>query len=197
MIHYINGPITELSPFSVVIDCNGVGYSVQISLMTFSKIQHLKDCKLFVEHMYLRDAMPKHYGFYDIEERDLFRKLISVSGVGGSAATLMLSSLSTQEITLAINSGNVTLLKSIKGIGDKTAQRIIVDLQGKLGKVEQGMTPTLNLSTNKTKEEALLALTTLGFPKNVSEKALEKAYLHLGGSSDSVEQLLKIALKHM
>jgi len=132
-----------------------------------------------------------------MEERDLFRKLISVSGVGGGSAILMLSSLSANEIAGAINTANVALLKSIKGIGEKTAQRIVVDLKGKMGKHEGGISQIMNPSYNKNKEEALMALVTLGFPKAVAEKAVEKAIKQQGVASDNVELLIKSALKNM
>jgi Holliday junction DNA helicase RuvA len=152
--------------------------------------------KLFVESVYVRDDNPKHYGFYDEEERDLFRKLISVSGVGGASAILMLSSLSAGEIAGAINTANVSLLKSVKGIGDKTAQRIVVDLKGKMGKHEGGISQILTQSYNKNRDEALMALVTLGFPKVAAEKALEKAIKQQGVSTENVEILIKAALKN-
>jgi Holliday junction DNA helicase RuvA len=141
--------------------------------------------------------IPRYFGFADIEERDLFRKLISVSGVGGGSAILMLSSLSAAEIAGAINTANVALLKSIKGIGEKTAQRIVVDLKGKMGKHEGGISQILNPSYNKNRDEALMALVTLGFPKLVAEKAIEKATKQQGVATDNVELLIKAALKNM
>jgi len=152
--------------------------------------------QLFVESVFIRDDNPRYYGFADEEERDLFRKLISVSGVGGASALLMLSSMSAPEIAGAINTANVTLLKSIKGIGDKTAQRIVVDLKGKMGKHEGGMSQILAVSYNKNRDEALMALVTLGFPKIAAEKALEKAIKQQGISTDNVELLIKAALKN-
>ena len=145
----------------------------------------------------MRDDNPRYFGFYTTDERDLFRKLISVSGVGGSSAMLMLSSLAPAEIAGAINTANVALLKSIKGIGEKTAQRIVVDLKGKLGKHEGGISQILTPSYNKNKEEALMALTTLGFPRATAEKAIEKSLKQQGVSSESVEALIKTALKNL
>jgi Holliday junction DNA helicase RuvA len=132
----------------------------------------------------------------DEEERDLFRKLISVSGVGGGSALLMLSSLSAGEIAGAINTANIVMLKSIKGIGEKTAQRIVVDLKGKMGKHEGGISQILTTSYNKNRDEALMALVTLGFPKTSAEKAIEKAVKQQGIDTDNVEQLIKAALKN-
>jgi holliday junction DNA helicase RuvA len=197
MISYITGQISELNPAIAVIETNGVGYGLLISLTTYSQIQGKATAKLFVESVYIRDDNPKHYGFADNEERELFRKLISVSGVGGGSAILMLSSMSAPEIAGAINTANVALLKSIKGIGEKTAQRIVVDLKGKMGKHEGGISQIMNPSYNKNKDEALMALVTLGFPKMVAEKAIEKATKQQGVSTDNVEQLIKSALKNM
>jgi Holliday junction DNA helicase RuvA len=197
MITYVNGQIAELNPALAVIETNGVGYGLLISLTTYSQIQGKPTAKLFVESVYVRDDNPRYFGFADMEERDLFRKLISVSGVGGGSAILMLSSLTAPEIAGAINTANVALLKSIKGIGEKTAQRIVVDLKGKMGKHEGGIAQILNPSYNKNKEEALMALITLGFPKLVAEKAIEKATKQQGISTDNVELLIKSALKNM
>ncbi len=197
MISYINGQIAELNPAYAVVESNGVGYGLLISLTTYTAIQGKTSAKLFVESVYVRDDNPRYYGFADSEERELFRKLISVSGVGGGSALLMLSSLSPVEIAGAINTANVTMLKSIKGIGEKTAQRIVVDLKGKMGKHEGGISQILTTSYNKNKDEALMALMTLGFPKMTAEKAIEKAIKQQGVGTDNVELLIKSALKNM
>ncbi|MGZ3920041.1 MAG: Holliday junction branch migration protein RuvA [Bacteroidia bacterium] len=196
LVNYIKGYITSKNPAHIVIEAGGIGYGLLISLNTFSKIADQKEAQLFVESVYVRDDNPRYYGFYDEEERELFRKLISVSGVGGGSALLMLSSLSAPEIAGAINTANVAMLKSIKGIGDKTAQRIVVDLKGKMGKHEGGITQILSNSYNKNKDEALMALITLGFPKPSAEKALEKAIKQQGIGTDNVELLIKAALKN-
>lgn len=196
LINYIKGHITSKNPAHVVIETGGIGYGLLISLNTYSKIADQKEAQLFIESVYVRDDNPRFYGFYDEEERELFRKLISVSGVGGASALLMLSSMSAAEIAGAINTANVALLKSIKGIGDKTAQRIVVDLKGKLGKHEGGISQILTPSYNKNRDEALLALVTLGFPKAAAEKAIEKAVKQQGVSTDNVEVLIKSALKN-
>lgn len=197
MISYIEGNISELNPAAVTVETNGVGYSLLISLNTYSAFAGKEKVKIFIESVFVRDDNPRYYGFYNTDERDLFRKLISVSGVGGASAMLMLSSLSPSEIAGAINTANVTLLKSIKGIGEKTAQRIVVDLKGKLGKHEGGISQILSSSYNKNKEEALMALTTLGFPRTAAEKAIEKSLKQQGISSENVEQLIKAALKNL
>lgn len=197
MVNYVNGQIAELNPAQAVIDCNGVGYGFFISLNTYSQLQGKTVAKLYAESVYIRDDNPKYFGFVDTEERELFRKLISVSGVGGSSALLMLSSLTAPEIAGAINTANVALLKSVKGIGEKTAQRIVVDLKGKMGKHEGGISQILSTSYNKNKEEALMALVTLGFQKLAAEKAIEKSIKQQGVSTENVEQLIKSALKNM
>lgn len=197
MISYIEGNISELNPASVTIETSGIGYSLLISLNSYSAFSGKEKVKVFIESVFVRDDNPRYYGFYNTDERDLFSKLISVSGVGGASAMLMLSSLSAAEIAGAINTANVTLLKSIKGIGEKTAQRIVVDLKGKLGKHEGGISQILSTSYNKNKEEALMALTTLGFPRTAAEKAIEKSLKQQGISSDNVEQLIKAALKNL
>lgn len=197
MINYVNGQIAELNPTQVVIETNGVGYGLLISLHTYSLLQGKTNAKVFVESIYIRDDNPKYFGFAETDERELFIKLVSVSGVGGNSALLMLSSLTSIEIAGAINTANVALLKSVKGIGEKTAQRIVVDLKGKMGKHEGGISQILGVSYNKNKDEALMALVTLGFQKMAAEKAIEKAIKQQGISTENVEQLIKSALKNM
>lgn len=197
MTDYILGKIVEINPAFIVVENNGIGYRFFISLQSYKVFQNQTEVKVFIESIFVRDDMPKYYGFSSKEEREIFRQLISVSGVGGNSAMLMLSSLSPVEIVGAVNTANVSLLKSIKGIGEKTAQRIVVDLKGKLGKHEGGMGQILNTSHDKIKDETLLALVALGFNKNQAEKAIEKAVLHNKEATSSVEVLLKIALKNL
>lgn len=197
MISYIQGKIIDKNPAHVVLENQGIGYSLIISLNTYTFLEGKDSVRVYVEQVYIRDDNPKFYGFHNEEERELFRKLISVSGVGGASAILMLSSLSASEITGAINTANVSLLKSIKGIGEKTAQRIVVDLKGKLGKHEGGISQILTPSYNKSKDEALMALVMLGFGKQVAEKAIEKAIKQQGVSSGDAEALVKAALKNI
>jgi Holliday junction DNA helicase RuvA len=196
LINHLRGQVLVKSPTHLVVECNGVGYGLSISLQTYTKLGDKKEALVYLESVYVRDDNPRFYGFADEEEREIFRKLISVSGVGGGSALLMLSSMSAGEIATAVNTANVALLKSIKGIGDKTAQRIVVDLKGKLGKHEGGISQILTVSNNKTRDEALMALVTLGFPKSAAEKALDKAIRQQGSSSDQVDILIKAALKN-
>jgi holliday junction DNA helicase RuvA len=196
MISYISGKIVAKNPAHAVIETGGIGYGLIISLSTYSHLEGKEQARLYVESVFVRDDNPRFYGFADEEERELFRKLISVSGVGGASAILMLSSLSPLEIAGAINTANVALLKSIKGIGEKTAQRIVVDLKGKLGKHEGGISSIISPVYNKNREEALMALVMLGFAKVAAEKAIEKAMKQQGVGSDNVENLVKAALKN-
>ncbi|HEV7231131.1 MAG TPA: Holliday junction branch migration protein RuvA [Bacteroidia bacterium] len=195
MIDYIEGKLVEKTPTYVVVSCSGIGYVMQISLNTSSRLEPNAPCKLFTEQTYVRDDLPRFYGFHDKEERVLFRMLISVSGVGGNSAMLMLSSLSAEDIQRAIATADVNLLKSVKGIGEKTAQRIIVDLKGKLGKSDPA-SEKMVFSDNKTRNEALSALVMLGFVKASAEKAIDKVY-RSEGNVVSVEHLIKQALKHL
>ena len=195
MINHIEGKLVEKTPTYAVIEANGVGYSMQISLNTFSKINEGEKCKLLTEQLYVRDDMPRFFGFADEAERTLFRQLVSVSGVGGTSALLMLSSLSATEIQNAIVTGNVALIKSVKGIGEKTAQRIIVDLKGKFGK--EGIAVEFFVGSNNTlKNEALSALVMLGFNKLAADKALDKI-IKTEGAGQTVEQLIKASLKNL
>ena len=195
MIYHVEGKLVEKTPTYVVIDAGGVGYVMQISLNTFTKIGDSEKCKLFTEQMYVRDDMPRFYGFADIAERNLFRLLVSVSGVGGTSALLMLSSLTAAEIQNAIATANVAVIKSVKGIGEKTAQRVIVDLKDKMGKSD--LSSEIFSSVNNTlKEEALSALVMLGFNKQAADKTLDKI-IRTEGTGQTVEQLIKSALKNL
>ncbi|MDA9329112.1 Holliday junction branch migration protein RuvA [Flavobacteriales bacterium] len=194
MIHHIKGRLTEKSPTHAVIEAGGVGYFLNISLVTFSKISNNENCTLYT-HLSIKEDAHTLYGFAEKSEREIFRKLISVSGVGASTARVMLSSLSSDEITAAIVTGDVDTLKSIKGIGAKSAQRIIVDLKDKLGKIEGLEQNILTFSNNSARDESLSALLALGFTKNSVDKVLNnvlKAQPDLG-----VEGLIKEALKNL
>ncbi len=195
MYNHFEGKLSVKTPTYAVLDCGGVGYQLNISLNTFSKIPDSGNCKLFA-HLAVREDALVLFGFADEEERELFRQLISVSGVGAGTARMILSSMSPSEIVSAIHSGNVAALKSIKGIGEKSAQRIIIDLKGKFTSDSLSTLSTVFTGDNKMREEALSALVMLGFAKNVAEKAVDKA-LKTEGNALSVEHLLKLALKNL
>lgn len=197
MYNHIEGTVSELTPTHVVIDCNGVGYLLNISLNTYTSIQGAAKCKLLA-HFSVKEDAHTLFGFYTDKERVTFRHLISVNGVGPNTARLILNSLSPDEITSAILSGNVPVLKGVKGIGEKSAQRIIVDLKDKVGKdtVPAATAGLIFHSDNRSKNEALSAMVNLGFAKNTAEKAIEKAIKSVGPDA-AVEELIKIALKNL
>ncbi len=191
MITHLHGVLEEKTPASAVIDCGGIGYVLSISLNTYAQLPDKGTCRLFT-HLAIRDDAHVLFGFYNKAERELFRQLISVSGVGGNTALAVLSSLDPSGVQTTISNGDVATLKSIKGVGPKTAERIIVDLRDKMGKVEVGEL-ALGLPQNKQREEALTALTTLGFAKNAADKAIDKV-LKKYGSDLGVEEIVKHAL---
>ncbi len=192
MYEYFKGKLVEKSPTEAIIECGGVAYFVNISLQTFSQIKDAEDIKLFT-HMVVKEDSHTLFGFAQKGERTLFRLLISVSGVGANTARVILSAMSSDEIANAIVTENVEVLKSVKGIGAKTAQRIILDLKDKVGK-EDTSTELFDSSHNTNKEEALSALVMLGFAKKAAEKALLKI-VKSEGLSTSVEDLVRMALK--
>ncbi len=191
MFEYIYGKIVEVTPTYVVIEASGVGYYINISLYCYTEIQKLDECRIYL-HQVIREDAHVLFGFYTKSERETFRQLISVSGVGANTARMMLSSLSPYEIQHAIVEENVNILKSIKGIGAKSAERIIVDLKDKMGKVSEEH-EIFTIKDNTIEEEALSALVLLGFNKNAVNKAIHKI---LAEHKDfSVEDVIKTALK--
>ncbi|MBL7903777.1 MAG: Holliday junction branch migration protein RuvA [Bacteroidales bacterium] len=192
MYAFIEGKISEINPASVVLDCHGVGYDISISVNTYSVIKDMGVCRLLT-HLAVREDAMVLYGFATEKERILFRHLITVSGVGSGTARLILSSLTPDDLSAAIASGDVALLQRVKGIGGKTAQRIIIDLKDKIGK-DPGVKEFLGSAHNTGKQEALSALTLLGFNKSLAEKTIDKI-LKDEGNALSVEQLIKSALK--
>ena len=190
MISHINGKLVEKTPTYVVIDCNGVGYKLNISLQTYSSIQ-TENCKLLT-HLAVKEDSHTLYGFFTSEERDLFRQLISVSGVGPSTARMILSTYSAEEIVNYIITADVTALQNVKGIGGKTAQRIIIDLKDKVGKGKE-TSDLLFTQDNTIKEEALSALLALGFTKKVAYKKMEQVMKNYEGEI-TVEDLVRRSL---
>jgi len=195
MFNHFEGKVTVKTPTYAVIDCAGVGYLLNISLNTYSKIPDTGSFRL-LSHLAVREDAMVLYGFADEEEREVFRQLISVSGVGAGTARMILSSMSPAEVVSAIHSGNVAVLKSIKGIGEKSAQRIIIDLKGKFGKDVSIAPLHISAADNKLRDEALSALVALGFARAMAEKAIDKS-LKSEGNVVSVEHLIKLALKNL
>jgi len=194
MYAYIDGKLVFKSPAFVVIDAGGVGYHINISLNTFSKLVSTERCKLFT-WLHVKEDAHTLYGFVDEGERRLFLHLISISGIGPNTGRMMLSSITPEEIQSAIISGNVSLIQKIKGIGPKSAQRIILELQDKLRK--EGTDTLSPAPLNKTvKDEALSALVMLGFARQAAEKVLEQE-INKNSGDLSVEQLIKFALKSL
>lgn len=197
MIEYIKGEIAEITPAMAVIDCNGVGYELNISLNTYSAIQNQPQTKLYVYEAIREDAYV-FYGFATKQERELFLLLISVSGIGGNTARMILSALSPTELCTVISSGNDKLLKTVKGIGLKTAQRIIVDLKDKIA--ASGMETVSGemfaaAAHSEVHEEAVAALTMLGFAQAPSQKVV--AAILKEEPDAAVERVIKLALKRL
>ena len=193
MITHIKGKLIEKNPTYVIVECNGVGYWLNISLTTSSQIADDESVFLYT-HLLVKEDSHTLFGFKTKTEREIFRLLISVSGVGPSIARTMLSSMTTEEIQQAIGTGNVSVIQSVKGIGAKTAQRVIIDLKDKILKSYTIDEDSLN-QNNTTKEEALSALEVLGFTNKQSEKVLDKILME--DTSVSVEILIKKALKNL
>lgn len=199
MYEYINGQVVEATPTYAVIEAAGVGYFINISLKTYSDIENAQQARLYV-HFIVREDQQTLFGFSTKLERELFRQLISVSGVGGNTARMILSTYSSHELQNIIATENAVLLKNVKGLGLKTAQKIIVELSGKM--IELGasdmMTPTIktnNTQNNEAYDEALAALSMLGFQKAASEKALKAIFQE--SPSISVEEAIRSALKRL
>ena len=193
MITHVKGRLVEKTPTSVVIECNGIGYLINISLNTFSQIPDNENLKLYT-HLQIKEDSHTLYGFHTIKEREIFRLLISVNGIGSSIARTMLSSISPDQIIEAISRENVSLIQSVKGIGSKTAQRVIIDLQDKILKVydlDEGFAS----SSNTNKEEALSALEVLGINKKSSVKLVNKIVLE--NPDISAESIIKETLNKL
>ena len=193
MITQIQGKLVEKNPTQVVVDCNGIGYEINISLFTFSSLSSDENIKLFT-HLQVREDAHILYGFFTVLERAVFRLLISVSGIGSSTARTMLSSLTPAEIQHAIGTEDVATIQGIKGIGLKTAQRVIIELKDKI-KSLQGTNEIPVFKSNTIKEETLSALEVLGYSRKASEKIVDK--LIQGEPDSSVEGLIKSALNKL
>lgn len=193
MITHIQGKLVEKNPTDVVIDCNGVGYMLNISLHTYSQIPDSEHLKLFT-HLQVKEDSHTLYGFSSLVEREIFRLLISVSGIGASIARTMLSSLNPKQVIEGIASNDIALIQSIKGIGAKTAQRVIIDLKDKVLKIYDIDEVSVSKG-NTNKDEALSALEVLGFVRKQAERVVEK--IILAQPDATIETIIKQALKNL
>ena len=197
MYEYITGKLAELNPAYAVIEAGGIGYFINISLQTYSELEGREEAMLYLHHVVREDAQTL-YGFATRAERELFRLLIGVSGVGGNTARMIQSTYSPSELRNIIATGNAVLLKNVKGLGLKTAQKIIVDLSGRMLDLKGNDVATTAIAAglrNETFDEALSALVMLGFQKTASEKVLTKFFKE--SPTASVEEAIKFALKHL
>lgn len=195
MIDYIKGTIEELNPTEAIVECNGIGYSLLISLQTYEGLNGNKNVKVYIHH-YLREDEELYYGFATKDERNLFRLLIGVSGIGAATARMMLSSLTADEIRNAIIAEDINKIKSIKGIGLKSAQRLILELKDKVVKGAGSETTQLfSYGSNPAVEEATTALVLLGFTKANVNKAVSAVLKEKPGAS--LEEIIKLALKRL
>lgn len=193
MITQIKGRLEEKSPTHVVIDCQGIGYEVNISLHTYSQLGQDENIKLFT-HLQIREDSHTLFGFFTPMERSVFRLLLSVSGIGASTARTMLSSLEPQQIQRAIVNEDLATIKSIKGIGLKTAQRVLIELKDKVQKIE-GFDENLQSKSNTIKEETLSALEVLGYSRRQTEKVIDN--IIQSHPESSIEELIKSALNKL
>ena len=194
MLEYIKGLLTELTPTFAIVENNGLGYYLNISINTYTNLKKDQECKLFV-HEIIREDSRSLYGFTEKQERELFRSLISVNGVGANTARLILSSVNTSDLINAITQNDVNLLKSVKGIGIKTAQRIIIDLKDKISISDADINQIFSTGNNTLHKDALAALTMLGFSKPAVEKVLNK--LLKENNNLSLEETVKLALNYL
>ena len=194
MITHIKGKLVEKTPTYVIIDVNGIGYQIKISLQTYSSIAS-DSCKLFT-HLSIKEDSHTLFGFFEESERQLFRNLISVSGVGPSTAQVILSTYHPKEIIQHISTANVAAVQSVKGIGAKTAQRIIIDLKDKVSSSVVDSDILFSKLDNTIKKEALSALASLGFGKKIAENKIDKV-LKMDSKINNVEELVKAALSQM
>lgn len=194
MFEYIKGLLTELTPANAIIEANGIGYFINITVNTYSKLNKGQECKLLL-HEIIREDLHAVYGFENENEREMFRKLITVNGVGANTARLILSSLNVNNLIQAISQENTDILKAVKGIGNKTAQRIIIELKDKISDTDTNILEISNNLNNTLHKDALNALTMLGFSKLNIEKVLIK--LLKDNKNISLEELIKLALNYL
>ena len=198
MYEYINGRIDELTPASVIVECAGIGYVLNISLRSYEELTGKSDIRIYTHQYLVRDELPVLYGFTTKSERELFRMLIAVSGVGGNTARMVLSTYTPSELRQIISGGNVPMLKKVKGLGSKTAEKIIVELRDKMVGIElddmgTGLSPAISSAAQESVEEALKALMMLGFGKAASEKAVK--HIVADNPEAKIEDVIRLALK--
>lgn len=193
MITHLNGKLVEKNPSYLIIEAGGVGYFVNISLQTYSQLGNEENCKIFT-YLSVKEDSHTLYGFAESQERELFKQLISVSGVGTNTARMMLSSMTSSELVSSIASSNITSITSIKGIGAKTAQRIVLDLKDKILKAGNNTDNNSAMMNNTIKNEALSALVVLGFDKKMVEKVINQI-THAEPQITDVQELIKKSLK--
>ncbi len=194
MYDYIKGKLAEVTPTQAVVEAGGIGYKLEISLQTFTDIQSLEDVKLYI-YYHVKEDMAMWYGFFRKEERAMFMMLINVNGIGPNTARMILSSLTTEELKNAIANEDINRIKGVKGIGLKSAQRLVIELKDKIIKGADTSTLPLGGTKSAAAEEALSALTMLGFAKPASQKAIDAALKSKPGAS--VEDIIKLALKNL
>jgi len=194
MISHLRGKLVEKNPTDITVECNGVGYFLNISLNTYSQLPAEENIFIYV-YLQVREDAHTLFGFMHKSEREIFKKLISVSGIGASTARTMLSSLTPLQVVEAITQEEVAIIQSVKGIGAKTAQRVIIDLKDKLSEFSEDVNEIVKSSRNTHKEEALSALETLGYTRKQSEKVVSRIIKN--DAEASVETIIKFALKNL
>ncbi len=200
MYHYLNGKIAEKTPTVVILDVNGVGYEVRISVNTFSSLPDLGQAVKLLTHFVVREDAQLLYGFATEEEREAFKLLISISGIGPKLAITLLSGVALPDLKRAIQEKNIAVLTAISGIGQKTAERVIVELKDKIGRVEVSAGKELLHDANisdQAVEDSVLALVSLGYTKQKAKDAVQKILKETLGKKMSVEEIIRKALKHV
>ncbi len=200
MYHYLNGKIAEKTPMAVILDVSGIGYEVRVSLSTFSSLPNLGEIVKLFTHFVVREDAQLLYGFATEEEREAFRLLISISGIGPKLAITLLSGVTLPELKHAIQEKNIPVLTAISGIGQKTAERVIIELKDKIGRPEipSGKELIHDASvSDQMVEDSVSALVSLGYTKQKAKEAIQKTLKAMQGKKPSVEEIIRAALKHV
>ena len=200
MYHYLNGKIAEKTPTAVILDVNGIGYEVRVSLSTFSSLPNLGETVKLFTHFIVREDLQALYGFATEEEKEAFKLLISISGIGPKLAITLLSGVTLPELKRAIQEKNIPVLTAISGIGQKTAERVIIELKDKIGKAEVSAGKELIHDagvSDQMVEDSVSALVSLGYTKQKAKEAIQKTLKAMLGKKPSVEEIIRAALKHV